>query len=72
VILTASGDINSKRRSYFPIQAHRPPPTTLAKTRERYITAVEELGIDKSDQTALLHHKLKGAANVFFFREYRK
>jgi hypothetical protein len=41
--------------------------STLAKTRECYITAVEELEIDKSDQTALLHHILKGAANDFFF-----
>jgi hypothetical protein len=42
-------------------------PTTLAKTRERYITAVEELEIDKSDQTALLNLILKGAANDYFF-----
>jgi hypothetical protein len=41
-------------------------PFTLAKTGERYITAVEELEIDKSGQSALLHHILKCAANVFY------
>jgi hypothetical protein len=47
-------------------------PTTLAKTRERYLTAVEELGIDRSDQTSFLHHILKGAANDFFFSDISK
>jgi hypothetical protein len=44
-------------------------PTTLAKTRERYMTAVDELEIDRSDQTAFLHHILKGAANDFFYSD---
>jgi hypothetical protein len=47
-------------------------PTTLAKTRERYMTAIDELEIDRSDQTAFLHHILKGAANDFFFTDISK
>jgi hypothetical protein len=47
-------------------------PTTLAKTRERYMTAINELEIDRADQTAFLHHVLKGAANDFFFADISK
>jgi hypothetical protein len=33
------------------------------------VTAVDELEIDRSDQTAFLHHILKGAANDFFYSD---
>jgi hypothetical protein len=42
-------------------------PRTLAKTIERYITAIEELEIERSDQAAFLHHILEGADNDCFF-----
>jgi hypothetical protein len=48
-------------------------PTTLAKTRERYLTAIEELvEIERSEHNALLHHVLKGAAHDFFFADVSK
>jgi hypothetical protein len=44
-------------------------PTTPAKTRERYLTAIEELEIDRIDHTTFLHHILKGASIDFFFSD---
>jgi hypothetical protein len=33
------------------------------------MTAIDELKVDRSDQTAFLHHVLKGGANDDFFAE---
>jgi hypothetical protein len=45
-------------------------PTSPAKTRESYTTAIAELKIDRSDQTAF--HVLKGEANAFLFADVSK
>jgi hypothetical protein len=44
-------------------------PTTPAKTRERYLTAIEKQEIDRIDHTTFLHHILKSASNDFFFSD---
>jgi hypothetical protein len=46
-------------------------PTTLRKTRQRFIFACKELGIPREEQAGQLHHVLKGAAHDFYFGEMK-
>jgi hypothetical protein len=36
------------------------------------MTGIDELEVDRSDQTAVLHHNLKGVTNDFFFTDISK